>query len=82
MVNLGIPGLSGAFKHTGLRCSLGQGLVRDIGRMDDTRLVLIRREEDVLVPVGTTEICLDDRIVAFGPEADHQWLSDLFEGER
>jgi len=54
--------------------------VRDIGRMDDTRLVLIRREEDVIVPVGTTELCLDDRIVAFGPESDRRWLSDLFEG--
>ena len=55
--------------------------VKDIGRMDNTRLVLIRRGDDVIVPVGATEICLDDRIVAFGPQIDREWLSGLFEGE-
>ncbi len=70
-----------AFELTVRKLPEGVRLVRDIGRMDDTRLVLIRREEDVVVPVGTTEICLDDRIVAFGPETDRQWLSSLFEGD-
>jgi Kef-type K+ transport system membrane component KefB/Trk K+ transport system NAD-binding subunit len=71
-----------AFELTVHRLPDGVRRVMDIGRMDDTRLILIRREEDVVVPVGTTELCLADRIVAFGPESDRQWLTDLFGGER
>ncbi|MFH1529175.1 MAG: monovalent cation:proton antiporter family protein [Pseudomonadota bacterium] len=70
-----------AFEIKVRRLPDGVRQVKDIGGMDDTRLVLIRREEDVLVPVGTTELCLGDRIVAFGPESDRYRLSNLFEGE-
>ena len=71
-----------AFELTVRKLPDGIRRVMDIGRMDDTRLVLIRREEDVVVPVGTTELCLADRIVAFGPESDRRWLCDLFDGEQ
>lgn len=62
---------------------LPQGVrrVRDLPRLEKTRLVLVRRGDEILVPAGDTELRVGDRLVAFGTESDREKLHSLLVSE-
>ena len=55
--------------------------LRDLGLPDDTLIALIRRDNQVLIPRGSTSLIEGDRITIIGLEDDIKWLYEEYVGE-
>lgn len=59
---------------------IGQSM-RDLNLPDGTLIALIRRDNNILIPRGNTELAVGDRITIIGDEDDIQWLFEEYVGE-
>ncbi|NOZ00581.1 MAG: hypothetical protein GXP54_01665 [Deltaproteobacteria bacterium] len=58
-----------------------RGAIRDFADFSETLFVCVRRDDEMIIPHGDTELRVGDSVLALGPETDRRALCRLLGGE-